>query len=90
MRIGGHKTNTLGTAVGVAAVVLTIGLLALYLPGMPAGLDVPTYVMFGLWWLLGLIFLVRIPRGVKPGVNAEEDLVNKLASMGRGPKATRK
>lgn len=90
MRIGGQRGNTLGMVVGGAAVVLTIGLLLLYLPGMPAGLDVPTYVMFGLWWLLGIIFLVRIPGGVKPGINAEEDLLNKLASKGRGPKAARR
>lgn len=87
MRVGGHKTGTLGTVVGVAAMVLSIGLLSLYVPGMPAGLEWQAYVMFGLWWGLGLIFLVRIPGGVKPGADAEERLLDKLASLGRGPKA---
>lgn len=90
MRIGGYKNNSVGIVVGLASVVLTIGLLILYLPGMPAGLDLPTYVMFGLWWLLGLVFLLRIPGGITPGINAEEDLLTKLAAMGRGPKAVRK
>lgn len=90
MRIGGRKNNTLGIVVGVATVILTIGLLSLYVPGMPADLDTPTYIMFGLWWLLGLVFLLRIPGGIKPGINAEEDLVAELASRGRGPKAVRK
>ena len=90
MRVGGQSGNTFGIVIGVLAVVLTIALLLLYLPGMPAGLELPPYIMFGLWWLLGLIFLVRIPRGIRGGINAEEDLVNKLASRGRGPGAFKK
>lgn len=90
MRVGGQTKNTFGVVVGVVTVVLTVGMLALYIPGMPAGLSVQPYIIFGLWWLLGLVFVVRIPRGIKGGVNAEEDLLNKLASMGRGPKAVKK
>ncbi|GAA4829471.1 APC family permease [Garicola koreensis] len=90
MRIGGQRSNTFGTVIGVLTVVLTIALLLLYVPGMPAALDVQPYIMFGLWWLLGLIFLVRIPGGIKPGPDAENDLVNALASQGRGPGVARK
>lgn len=90
MRVGGTTNNTFGIVVGVAAVVLTVAMLILYFPGMPAGLSMQPYIIFGLWWLLGLVFLVRIPRGIKGGVNAEEELLDKLASMGRGPKAVRK
>ena len=90
MRVGGQTNNTFGIVIGVLATVSTIGLLTLYLPGMPAGLEPQPYIMFGLWWLLGIIFLIRIPGGVKPGINAEERLVDKLASQGRGPKAIKK
>lgn len=90
MRIGGETKNGPGIVVGVLAVISTIALLTLYLPGMPAGLDVPPYIMFGLWWLLGLIFLLRLPSGITPGIHAEEDLVARLASKGRGPKAVKK
>ncbi|MGO1523995.1 MAG: APC family permease [Nesterenkonia sp.] len=90
MRIGGQRSNTFGTVIGVLTVVLTIALLLLYVPGMPAALDVQPYIMFGLWWLLGLVFLVRIPGGIKPGPDAEKDLVNALASQGRGPGVARK
>lgn len=90
MRVGGKSGNTFGMVIGVLAVVTTIALLLLYLPGMPAGLELPPYIMFGLWWLLGLVFLVRLPRGIKGGIDAEDRLVAKLASMGRGPGASRK
>lgn len=66
-----------GVAVGYLAIVLCIGLLALYVPGMPADIGPVPYLLFGLWWLLGLFFLIRIPRGIKPGPNAEEDLLRR-------------
>lgn len=90
MRIGGQKRNAPGVVVGVLALVLSVGLLLLYVPGMPAALEPQPYIMFGLWWLLGLIFLIRIPGGIKPGPRAEEDLVSMLAAQGRGPQAVTK
>ena len=87
MRVGGQSSNGLGIAVGVGTALTTLGMLVLYIPGMPAGLTVQPYIMFGLWWLLGLMFLVRIPRGIAPGPDAEKELVHKLAIRGRGPKA---
>ena len=78
LRIGGRSAAG-GIAVGVAAVITTACLLALYVPGMPAMLDVQPYVILGLWWLLGVVFLVRVPGGVAPGEDAEERLLERLA-----------
>ncbi|WP_309126138.1 APC family permease [Kocuria sp.] len=72
-RIGGRGRG--GLVIGVLSVVLCLGLISLYLPGMPAFLSGPAWTIFGLWWLLGLVFLVRIPRGIRPGADAEHRLV---------------
>ena len=72
-RIGGR--GRAGTAVGVLSTVLCLGLISLYLPGMPAFLSAPAWAIFGLWWLLGLVFLLRIPTGIRPGADAEHRLV---------------
>ncbi|MDN3482691.1 APC family permease [Arthrobacter sp. APC 3897] len=77
LRIGGKGNG--GQLIGVAAVVLCLGLLSLYLPGMPAALGSVPWLLFGLWWTLGLFFLLRIPRGITPGEHAEEDLLARLA-----------
>ncbi len=77
LRIGG--TGNGGTVIGWIAVVLCVGLLSLYLPGMPAALTLPPWILFGLWWVLGAVFLLRIPRGVEPGHDAEERLLTRLA-----------
>ena len=78
LRVGGRSAVG-GIAVGVAAVITTACLLALYVPGMPAMFDVQPYVILGLWWLLGVVFLVRVPGGVAPGEDAEERLLERLA-----------
>ncbi|MGO1165945.1 MAG: APC family permease [Janibacter sp.] len=88
LRIGG-RSPVGGLIIGVAAVVATAGLMVLYVPGMPAALDIQPYAIFVVWWLLGLAFLTRIPGGVKPGPEAEEDLIARLAARGRGPRARR-
>ena len=72
-RIGGRGHG--GTAIGVLSVILCAGLAILYIPGMPAGLGMAPYIIFALWWILGLIFLLRIPRGIEPGADAEHRLV---------------
>ncbi|MHA7273933.1 APC family permease [Arthrobacter sp. Bz4] len=81
LRIGGAGNG--GVIIGFSAVVLCVGLLSLYLPGMPAALTPPPWILFGFWWVLGLFFLFRIPTGVKPGADAEEDLLAKLGRKGR-------
>ncbi|MGB3352040.1 MAG: APC family permease [Mycobacterium sp.] len=86
LRVGG--TGKTGLVIGGAAVVLCGGLLSLYLPGMPAFLDVPPWILFGAWWLLGVFFLLRIPGGVAPGEDAEHRLLEALkqrrATAGEG------
>lgn len=86
LRIGGRSSRG-GLAIGIAAVITTACLLVLYVPGMPAALDIQPYAIFAVWWLLGLAFLTRIPGGVRPGPDAEEGLVAALAERGRGPGA---
>lgn len=72
LRIGG-KGNS-GIVIGVLSAIITAFLTALYMPGMPAQLEIEPWVVFGLWWLVGMIFFLSIPSGVKPGPNAEEEL----------------
>lgn len=70
-----------GTAVGIAAAVLSLGLAVLFLPGMPSALIWPyEWIIVGLWWALGLVLLFRLPR-VEPGPQAERELV--AATHGR-------
>ena len=76
LRVGGIGKG--GLLIGGAAVVLCTGLLSLYLPGMPAFLDVQPWILFGAWWILGLFFLLRIPTGIKPGQEAEHRLLEAL------------
>ena len=85
LRIGGHS-RVGGLVIGVAAVIATAALMTLYVPGMPAALDIQPYAIFVLWWAFGLVLLTRIPGGVTPGPDAEEDLLDSLAARGRGPK----
>ncbi|MDA0564275.1 APC family permease [Streptomonospora sp. S1-112] len=64
-----------GPVVGGAALVLSLGLGVLYLPGMPAALVWPyEWIIVGGWWLAGAVFLWRLPR-VGPGADAEERLI---------------
>jgi len=60
-----------GTATGVIAAVLALGLAVLFLPGMPASLVWPyEWVLLALWWAAGLVFMARIP-AVAAGPDAE-------------------
>ncbi|WNG82034.1 APC family permease [Mycobacterium sp. ITM-2016-00316] len=76
LRVGGKGKG--GLLIGGAAVVLCTGLLSLYLPGMPAFLDVQPWILFGAWWILGVFFLLRIPTGIRPGQEAEHRLLEAL------------
>lgn len=58
-RIGGHGNG--GLVIGVLSTGLCLALAGLYLPGMPAFLSPPVWTIFGLWWVLGAVFLFRIP-----------------------------
>jgi basic amino acid/polyamine antiporter, APA family len=64
-----------GKAVGGSAAVLSLGLAVLFLPGMPSALIWPyEWVIVGLWWALGIVLLLRLPK-VGPGPQAERELV---------------
>ncbi|WP_026545591.1 APC family permease [Arthrobacter sp. 35/47] len=76
LRVGGAGNG--GLIIGIAAAVLCVALLSLYLPGMPAALTPPPWILFGLWWVLGMFFLFRIPGGIAPGEDAEHRLLAAL------------
>ncbi|WP_017556146.1 APC family permease [Nocardiopsis baichengensis] len=72
-----------GPAVGAAALVLSVGLLALYLPGMPAALVWPwEWAIVGAWWIAGLAMMARLPK-VAPGEGAEERLIAEIERRSR-------
>lgn len=76
MRVGG-KGTTGGVVIGAIAVVLTFLLFLLYLPVTPWSTVPawPSWVMFGAWMLLGVYYLIRLPRGIKAGEGAEDELI---------------
>jgi basic amino acid/polyamine antiporter, APA family len=49
-----------GPIIGVIAVVLSLGFISQYLPGMPSGLGVPEWIIIGIWTVVGLIFATRM------------------------------
>ena len=77
LRIGGK--GNFGQVIGVLSVLFCAGLISLYLPGMPAAITWQPWALFGAWWLLGMFFLFRVPRGVKPGEHAEEELLHLIS-----------
>lgn len=81
LRIGG--TGRGGEIIGWTALVLTIGLLSLYLPGMPAQLGWQPWVIFLAWWLAGAVFYYRLPRGIRAGSDVEERLARAMEARER-------
>lgn len=75
--------GALGTTTGIAGVVLTLALVSLYIPGMPASIHPVSYMLFGAWWLLGFVLLIRIPRGIRGGLHAEDELLRTLKKRRR-------
>lgn len=75
-RVGGAG-KTGGILLGVLAVVLTLGMFAMYLPLTPWSTDLgwPAWIMFALWMAIGVYFITRLPRGIKAGPNAEQELI---------------
>ncbi|MQA11030.1 MAG: amino acid permease [Pseudonocardiaceae bacterium] len=65
-----------GRTVGVLALVLSLGMAVLFLPGLPAELVWPyEWIIVGLWLIAGLVLVFRLPR-VPGGPDAEEQLVS--------------
>lgn len=73
LRIGGKGKG--GLVIGIAAVVLTLALFSLYMPGMPASLSWQPWLIFFAWWGLGALYFFRVPGGIKAGVNAEDEVL---------------
>lgn len=69
-----------GKVVGVLAVLATAAMLALYLPGLPAFLSLGPWILFGLWWVFGIFFALRLPSGIAGGEDSEEKLLEALAA----------
>lgn len=74
------RSRTTGTIVGVLAVLATAGMLALYLPGLPAFLSLGPWILFGLWWIFGIAFSLRLPGGIAGGEDSEERLLAAIAT----------
>lgn len=81
LRIGGRGNG--GLWIGAAAVVLGVGLFSLYMPGMPAQLSIEPWILFGLWWVIGLLFFFRVPAGIAAGPLAEEQVFEAARSRSR-------
>ena len=81
LRIGG-KGNA-GMVIGAISAVLTLALFVLYLPITPwsAQLAWQSWAMFALWLALGVFYIFRLPRGIKAGPNAENELLAKVKSL---------
>jgi hypothetical protein len=41
-------------------------------------LTTPPWILFGLWWVLGLVLFLRIPVGIAPGEDSEHRLLERL------------
>ena len=67
-RVGRGKFST---TLGVLGMILTFGLFTLYIPGMPASIAPMSYVLCIAWWVIGMFFLFRIPKGIEASVNTE-------------------
>lgn len=76
LRIGGK--GKFGVIIGGLSIAITAFLASLYLPGMPAGIGIESWLIFGIWWIVGAVFFVAIPGGVKPGPDAEKELYEKV------------
>jgi APA family basic amino acid/polyamine antiporter len=71
-----------GNVVGALAAALSLGLAVLFLPGMPAALIWPyEWVILGVWWLVGIVLVVRLPK-IGPGRDAEEKLIVAMRRSG--------
>lgn len=51
-----------GKVIGAIAVVLSAGMMLLYLPGMPSGLKTPEWILVALWVALGAIMYLMVMR----------------------------
>lgn len=77
-----------GVPVGAVALVLSLGLLLLYLPGMPAALSWPNeWLMVLVWWVAGAALMWRLPR-IPAGPDTERLLVEAMDARSRKASGT--
>lgn len=70
-----------GIAVGVLAAVGSIAMALAYMPFGPAALIWPyEWAIFGLWWIAGLLLLVRVPK-VAAGPDADRQLHERAGTI---------
>ncbi|ORC22125.1 MULTISPECIES: APC family permease [Rothia] len=83
LRIGGSGNG--GLYIGYLAIVVALFLVALYLPFMPAGSQISwqSWAIFGVWWIAGIIFMLRIPPGIAPGPDAEHKVIEQMKAQGK-------
>lgn len=70
-----------GMVIGPVAALLSLGLAVLYLPGMPAALGIAEWIIIAGWWVLGIVFLIRVPQ-VRSGADAVAR-ITAMANAGR-------
>lgn len=49
-----------GPIIGIIAVVLSLGFVSQYMPGMPSGLGVHEWIIIGIWTVVGVFFATRM------------------------------
>lgn len=79
LRIGGPGSG--GTVIGWIAAAICAGLIILYVPGMPATIAWQSYALFGAWWVIGLVLLLRVPK-VPGSADAEAQLLRRAHERG--------
>ena len=75
LRIGGKGPG--GAVIGIVAAVLCGAMVLVYIPGLtPISVTLAwqSYLMLGVWLLAGVVLMLRLPRGIRPGPDAEEEL----------------
>ena len=81
LRVGGKGKG--GIVIGVLATIFGAALFSLYMPGMPAVLGMEPWLLFGAWWVIGMIFFFRVPTGIKAGPDAEAHVLAKIRAKVR-------
>ncbi len=79
LRVGGK--GGAGIAIGIIAAVLCAILIIMYIPELtPISVTLAwqSYLMFGLWMLAGVLLMFRLPGGIKPGPDAEHELLTQI------------
>ena len=81
----GNKKQVLISSLGIA--VASVFLIITFIPGMPGFLSVPSFIILGVWAVLGVIFFFIIKKeyihGRWKGVSVEQILYSKMKDDGK-------